>query len=288
MYRFLLKPRWIVSHVLIGTLIFTMAGAAVWQWTRYNEEKAGEERLDARLAAAPVPLPDLVSVDDPYDVGDDLAGTRVVIEGTYLPEDEVTVRNRSLEGVPGSWVLTPLLTETGVAVVVNRGWTDKTAATVTPATAEAESAGSAGDAGDVAPPDGSVEVIGVLQPTSTRRGFFSPSDPAGGVLSDMARPDLARIEQQLDVEIYPVVVQLQEQQPGQPGAEPIPVPVDEPTPGQNLGYAGQWLIFTTIAVLGYPLILHRVAHSRRSPDVDLTGEDEPERTTQATAQMGSS
>lgn len=263
--------------MLVGALVCTMAGAAIWQWSRYNDEKAAEALLDTRLAAEAVPLADVVGVDDPYEVGDDLAGTRVVVEGTYLAEDEVTVRNRSLDGVPGSWVLTPLLTESGVAVVVNRGWTDKTAATVTPATAEADSPGGAAAAPDIAPPEGTVEVLGVLQPTSTRAGFFSPSDPEEGVLSDMARADVARIEQQLDVDIYPVVLQLQEQQPDQPTGEPIPVPLEQPTPGQNLGYAGQWLIFTIIAVAGYPLILHRVARSRRSGDIELTDDDEPER-----------
>ena len=283
MYRFLLRPRWVISHVLVVSLVITMVGAAGWQWNRYNEEKAAQGRLDARLAAEPVALDEVVDADDGYAAGEDLADIRVVVEGTYLSDAEVTIRNRSLDGVPGSWVLTPLLTDNGAAVVVNRGWTNKTAvdvtsATAAPGTADAgEADAGEADAGeadaDIAAPDGRVEVVGLVQPTSIRRGFFSPTDPEEGVLTDMARPDLARIQQQIDVDIYPVLVQLQDQQPSQPNSGPLAVPVEEPTPGQNLGYAGQWLIFTIIAIMGYPLILRRVAHSRPPSEPEISGED---------------
>ena len=37
------------------------------------------------------------------------------------PPNEVLVRGRSLDGQPGAWILTPLVTGDGTAVVVNRG-----------------------------------------------------------------------------------------------------------------------------------------------------------------------
>ena len=59
--------------------------------------------------------------------------------------------------------------------------------------------------------------------------------------------------------------------------EPVPAPtLDE---GPHLSYAVQWFIFTTVAVVGYPLILRRRARELevegepdREPDDDLAND----------------
>lgn len=78
----------------------------------------------------------------------------------------------------------------------------------------------------------------------------------------MSRADLERFGEQLDYEIFPVLVQLVTQTPPQPG--PLPAPVEPPalSEGPHLGYAVQWFIFAVIAMVGYPLILRRVARTR--------------------------
>jgi cytochrome oxidase assembly protein ShyY1 len=75
----------------------------------------------------------------------------------------------------------------------------------------------------------------------------------------------------------PAVVLADESRPAEPAAltadsqDPadaiVPVPPPELGEGPHLSYAVQWFIFTTIAVVGYPLILRRVLQ-RRGKEVD--------------------
>jgi cytochrome oxidase assembly protein ShyY1 len=46
--------------------------------------------------------------------------------------------------------------------------------------------------------------------------------------------------------------------------------------GPHLGYAVQWFIFSTIALVGYPLIIRRSARNRED-DEDPPFDDVPER-----------
>jgi cytochrome oxidase assembly protein ShyY1 len=47
----------------------------------------------------------------------------------------------------------------------------------------------------------------------------------------------------------------------------VPVPPPELSEGPHLSYAVQWFIFSTIAVVGYPITLRRVV-IRRGKEVD--------------------
>ena len=51
----------------------------------------------------------------------------------------------------------------------------------------------------------------------------------------------------------------------------VPVPPPELYEGPHLGYAAQWFIFSTIALVGYPIVLRRVV-IRRGKEVD---DDDP-------------
>jgi cytochrome oxidase assembly protein ShyY1 len=250
-----------VSHLLVLALVTAMVSAGLWQLSRLQDKRDRNDRVAARTALPPV---DVGGLADPgaYDRVGDLEFRRVTAAGRYLPDDEVLVRSRSREGAPGSWVLTPLLLADGTAVVVNRGWIPN------PGELHAVPAASAA-------PIGPVEVAGLVRLTETR-GRFGPQDPADGRLTDLARADVARLDQQVDADLLPFVVQLLEQTPwpdrsGQP--EPVPAPaLDE---GPHLSYAVQWFIFTTVAVVGYPLILRRRARDLERegyPDGDPVAE----------------
>ena len=86
------------------------------------------------------------------------------------------------------------------------------------------------------------------------------SDRSGVELTALARPDLARYQEQLDYDILPVLIQLESQQPS--GNDlPAPIPRPELDEGPHLSYAVQWFIFSLIAIIGYPLVIRRIAHS---------------------------
>jgi cytochrome oxidase assembly protein ShyY1 len=89
----------------------------------------------------------------------------------------------------------------------------------------------------------------------------------------MARADVARIAKQLPYPIAPAYVQLVTQQPPQPGPQPRVVPELALDEGPHLSYAIQWFIFSTIAVVGYPLILRRKARDKEPDEDDRISED---------------
>ncbi len=279
-YRFALRPRWILSHLFVLALVAAMVSAGFWQLSRLQEKRDRNDRVTARTAVAPIDVAGLAEPGD-FDTVGDLEFRRVTASGRYLPDEEVLVRSRSLEGAPGSWVLTPLLLADGTAVVVNRGWI--------PNPGELHEVPAASAA-----PTGPVQVAGLVRLAETR-GRFGPQDPPEGRLTDLARADVARLDRQVDVDLLPFWVQLLEQSPapaatGQP--EPVPAPaLDE---GPHLSYAVQWFIFTTVAVVGYPLILRRRArelavegasdidpHPGPDPDLDQSPVGDHAETTEA-------
>lgn len=250
MYDFLRRPAWIVSHLVVASLIVLAVVLGFWQRSRYQEETARQGRIDALAASDPVPYDDVVEPGtSPGDVDPDVEFTRVQVAGEYDTSAEVAILNRSMGGAPGAWLLTPLVRADGSAVPVVRGWISY------------DPAGSQEDFPEAAPPEGEVTVTGIVQLTQ-ERGSLGAVDAAEGTLQSMARIDLARFAQQLDQPLGGAWVMLDEQTPPQPDGIPAPVEVAAADASQNFGYMVQWWIFATIALIGYPLVLRRVARHR--------------------------
>jgi len=251
MYAFALRPRWIISHVLVVGLVVVMIILGFWQLQRLEDRRERNDAIVVRTAEPVVLVNDLVSVSDGFAVGEALQFRVVQATGVYEPDDEVLVRNRTFDGSPGYWVLTPLRLDDGDAVMVNRGWIPNDLET------------------SPAPPSGEVRVQGLVEPTRTAEGL-QRADPADGVLTEVSRPDLARLSQQIAYPLLPVLIQLEGQEPAI-GDTPRILPRPELNDGPHLSYAVQWLIFTMIAVGGYPLVLRRVARGesgdRRQSDI---------------------
>ncbi len=250
MYDFLRRPAWIASHVVMAALIVLAVVLGFWQKSRYDEETARQEQIDARAAAEPVPYDEVVDpAASPAEVDPDVEFTRVQVTGRYDTDAEVAILNRSLGGSPGAWLLTPLVRDDGTAVPVLRGWI------------QYDPSGTQVDFPEVAPPEGEVTVTGVLQLTQVR-GSLGPVDAEDGTLQAMARVDLDRFAEQLDQPLAPAWVMLDGQDPPQPGELPAVVEVTASEASQNFGYMVQWWIFAAIGLIGYPLILRRVARNR--------------------------
>ncbi len=203
MYAFAREPKWVLSHVFVLVLVIAMIGAGFWQLDRLQQKKDRNALVTERQEQPVAPIDEIVAVDDPTSVGDDVRFRPATAEGTYDVAAQVLVRNRTFDGAPGSWVLTPLELDDGSVLVVNRGWVPVTAdQALDPASA---------------PPDGPVEVEGLVE-TSQSRGSFGPTDPSGEVLDTLSRVDLDRYQEQVDGDLYPVWLQLESQDPPQDGA----------------------------------------------------------------------
>ena len=239
-----MSPRRLLLNIAVLLAVAAMVIAGFWQLHRLSERRDRNSVVTSRGEMALVEIQDLVGADDPYQRGGEIEFRPVRATGVYLLADQVLIRNRTHQGSAGYWVLTPLRLDSGAAVAVNRGWIP-------------HGVGTGTSPADFASPGGEVEVTGLLRATVTAAGL-QQADPAGGVLAEMARPDLARLAQQLDADLLPVYVQLQTQSPPA-GDLPIPVPPPDLGEGSHLAYAVQWFVFATIAAIGYPLILRRNA-----------------------------
>ncbi|WP_420619704.1 SURF1 family protein [Candidatus Poriferisocius sp.] len=235
--------RRLLLNIAVLLAVMAMIAAGFWQLHRLSERREHNSTITSRSELPVVQIQDLAGIDDDYDIGDNIEFRSVRAVGVYQVEDQVLIRNRTFQGSAGFWVLTPLRLPTGEAVAVNRGWIP-------------HGAGTGTSPADFASAGGEVEVIGLVRATVTAAGL-QQSDPSGGVLTEMARPDLARLSQQLDTALLPVYLQLQAQAPPA-GDWPVPVPPPDLGEGSHLAYAVQWFVFATIALVGYPLILRRL------------------------------
>jgi surfeit locus 1 family protein len=249
-WRFLLRPKWIVRHVVVVTLVMSMAVLGMWQLRRLDDKREHNRLVEDRQEMAAAPVQDLVRPGTT--VGDAAVDAvlyrSVTAVGTYLDDDTVVVENRSLNGSSGAWVLTPLRLDDQRAVVVNRGFLrfNHEGEIVAPRA-----------------PAGRVSVEGLLL-ASQQRGRFGATDAAGDKLDVLARVDVERMAAQVAYDLLPAYVQLVV---GMPSEDPVPagapaiVPLGPPQldEGPHLSYAVQWFIFTTIASGGYVLLLRRVA-----------------------------
>ena len=97
----------------------------------------------------------------------------------------------------------------------------------------------------------------------TQNRVSGPYDPADGTLRTLSRVDLNRWQHQLPVPALPGL-----REPAVVGPGPVRRPARTRCPppelgdGPHLNYAGQWLIFATLTVIVYPLLLRRRARDK--------------------------
>lgn len=249
MYRFVLRPRWILSHVFVLVVILACLNLGAWQLRRHDERAARNATVEARSELPASPVTELLGSTG--DVGE-LRYRTGTAEGRYT-DRVLLVDNRSKDGLPGSWVLSPLVLDDGSVLVVNRGFHGAGPGAVDPP----------------APPSGDVSVEGTLTPW---QGSCGVRGDEGGAPVGMACLNREGAEEAFGTEVLPVVLQRTRSAPPAP-AVLSSVPLPELDSGPHRGYAAQWFIFGTIALVGYPLILRRVARDRAAggaapPDPD--------------------
>jgi cytochrome oxidase assembly protein ShyY1 len=239
MYRFLLSPRWLAFHLLVVLGIVTMVSLGFWQLRRLDERQARNAAVASRVDLPPAALDDvLVPGADPGD----LEWRPVTAEGTYLPDEQILVVNRSQNGLAGEIAVTPLELSDGRILLVSRGFvplgTDVPAA-----------------------PRGTVTVTGRLKP-SQQRSTGGLSDPASGDLTEAQRVDIPRLAAQLPGEPLPMYVELTSSRPPEPTPYPQPLTLPELGDGPHLSYAVQWFIFSAAVVGGWVLAVRKSRGTR--------------------------
>ena len=210
-----------------GTLAVVIAGVfvrlGVWQVSRLHERQARNAYVSARLDSAAVPY---------FSLPGDSARThyrRVTLTGTPDFDNEFFYINRSHQGSPGVYVLTPVrVPGRDTAVLVNRGW--------------------------VYAPDGmTLDPRRWHAPDTVFVGYVEEFQPAGGPPPasprHVSRVTAADIAPELPYPLaatYVVAVGNDSAVYGVP-LRVLPPVLDE---GPHRSYAIQWFVFALIALAG--------------------------------------
>ena len=228
-----------VLRKVIGLTVFTAVLATAfiflgrWQLSRLDERRVDNAQVTSTRDAPIAPVDTLTSPGTP--LAPALEWRRATATGRYDAEGTVLVRNRSYQGANGLWVVVPLITPSGDALLVNRGWIP--------------AAGAATQAPEVPePPTGEVAVLVRMRPAESPRPIRDL--PTGQVLSI----DTPSVAEGLSAPVYGGYGDLVEERPT---ADPAPVPPEAPQvdEGPHLGYAIQWFCFAVIALVGYVILL---------------------------------
>jgi surfeit locus 1 family protein len=216
-----LAPRILGLTVLALAMVAGMTTMGVWQLDVYNQSQADDA---AQVAdAEPVRLDTLLAPDQAFTAQAD--SRPVLAEGEYDEQQIVVDR-----GADPPWLVAPLVTDSGSAILVVRGLLNRPAATTEQALPP--------------PPTGNVRVVGSLQPSEARGNDTNPTDDRVPTLST------AQLISDVSHDLYSGFVVLTDQTPPStlPPAAP-PQPDASFTAGlRNLMYALQWWLFAGFVI----------------------------------------
>lgn len=193
-WRNFLTPGWVITAILV--LAFTYAAfsfLAPWQLGKNKDKNAFNQRLEQSLQTDPAPITDVIPGDG-ESVGVEKEWTRVALQGQFLPNKEVLLRNRPVESAHSYQALTPFRLDGGQTVLVHRGWV------------AVEGDGAAPRLKDA--PDGEVKVTGFIRmseavpdvkPTESQ-GYTQVTGMSTKQISEVTGEDLAADYVQLDSE----------------------------------------------------------------------------------------
>lgn len=228
-FGFLLSRRWLLFAVAVGVLAYGAWWLGEWQFHRLEDRKDSNAIIRANETQDPAPVQDVLSPGAP--VRDEDEWRVVTATGEYAVEDTIIVRYRTREGVAGVDVVVPLVTDSGAALLVDRGWL------------RTENAGTAEPADVPPPPGGQVTVSGYVRADGTGDSTVVSDSSTRAVSSE-------RIGEALDREVFGGFVELRSEDP-EPATALEPVELPELDNGPHFFYGLQWWFFGVLAIFGF-------------------------------------
>lgn len=117
---FLLSRRWILFGIVVVLLAWLAWFLGEWQFHRLEERKDRNAIVERNTNAEPVPVDEVLAVGRAVSAQDQWR--RVEATGVYDVDETVVVRYRTRDGASGVDVVVPLVTPSGTALLVDRGW----------------------------------------------------------------------------------------------------------------------------------------------------------------------
>ncbi len=247
MIRTALRPGWLVLLALLVAVVVGFYQLGMWQ-IGVSSNEASRERAAAQAARPTEPLGEVMGPQQVFP--EDGAGLSVAAEGRYAADLQFLVPGRMLEGEPGFWVVTPVLTQASgepALLPVVRGFV--------------------ADAGEAdAPAQDPVRVTGTLAPSESPGEVGALGELAEGQLPAVDTADLVNL---WDEPVYNAFIFLVEEDPATsaPAVQRIPPPVfgDSGIVWRNFGYGLQWFVFAGFAVYMYVRFLRQATYGTPDP-----------------------
>jgi cytochrome oxidase assembly protein ShyY1 len=221
--RNLFRPGWLALTVVVITFaIACFALLSPWQFRRNEERKTTNGQITASFTAPPEPLN--ASMHE---------WRLATVTGSYVSDDEIIARLRTVQGEPAYEVMVPFKLTDGRIVLIDRGFLrpeQSRVPTYNP------------------PPVGQVTLTGRLRNDETdpqNRDAFSDASTDGKLHAWAI--DSRLVARTTNLTIQPGYLQLETGSPGVLG----PLPLPELDSGPFLSYALQWIAFGAMALLGW-------------------------------------
>jgi surfeit locus 1 family protein len=226
------RPGWVASIAAAAFIALTVAMGA-WQTRRAEEKLEAGRRVDemARAPALQVPATRI----EPAGV----ERRRVAARGTFVARGTFFLDNKTMRGVAGYHVVTPLrLDGSGASVLVNRGWI---------------AAGERSRLPEVPTPEGVQTIEGVAVVPSSRFLELGPESESGRVRENLV---VSREEKRLGLSLQPFVIE----QTSDAG-DGLVRAWERPDTGvdRHRSYALQWYSFAALAAVLYVILGFRRA-----------------------------
>lgn len=239
-WRTFLTPGWVIGTLLIIAFsYFAFTVLAPWQLNKNDAIVHRNEQIEQAFQRDPVPGEDVIDRSS-GGITPDEEWTRISLTGHFLPDEEVLLRLRSVDGHPAYQALTPFRTDTGLTILVNRGYVTATEGIPPIAPAPADSVTLSG-----------MVRLNEALPTSAplnEGGRIQVYGINTGQVSDLIHHPLGRD-----------YIQLTAGSPGELTAIPIPK-LDR---GSHLSYGLQWIAFGIMAPLGLGYFIFAEIRERR-------------------------
>ncbi len=247
--RMATRPQWLAFGAFVLVLIVVFLSLGRWQLGRAADQSGTDQLRDAAVSSPVAEVSDVLTVGV---APPPAAQWRLVsATGTYDVTHQLLVRNRTMDGANGYYVLVPLRTEDGTELPVVRGWIPS---------------GGTADAPAAVPevPVGRITVVGRVrlpEPAASTRSL-----PAGQV----ARVVPAELAASTGQPTFGGWIAVESEDPQPTGASVVAHLPDESDGGfrwpiSHTVYAWQWFTFAGIALIGAAILLRRDVRQGRAP-----------------------
>jgi cytochrome oxidase assembly protein ShyY1 len=249
----MVSRRWVTFALVVVVLAYGCYLLGRWQFHRLHDREATNAQTRTNLAASPVDVSQVLHVGHP--AGPAAEWRRVTATGTYLAGDSVAVRYQTRDGSSGIDVVTPLRTDKGVAVLVDRGWV------------KTENVGASGIKLP-APPPGRVHLVGFVRADATGSATTVTDHSTRAISSSQ----IAKI---VDAPLYTGFVDAESETP-KPTTALVPVELPDLGNGPHFFYGLQWWFFGVLAVFGFCYLAYDERKKLHAPSQPPTAGDPAE------------